>query len=79
MTREQYEARWKDYYEVLQVHAKAEQPIISAAFRKLAQLYHPDRNKNADATDRFKEINEAYEVLSNPDRRKTYDAVCLTR
>ena len=79
MTREQYETRWKDYYEVLQVHANAEQPVISAAFRKLAQLYHPDRNKNADATDRFKEINEAHEVLSNPARRSTYDAVSRTR
>ena len=79
MTREQYDTHWKDYYAVLQVHAKAEQPVISAAFRKLAQLYHPDRNKNADATDRFKEINEAHEVLSNPARRSTYDAASRTR
>ena len=79
MVREQYEVRWKDYYEVLQVHPRAEQAVISAAFRKLAQLYHPDHNKSPDATDRFKEINEAYEVLSDPARRATYDQEYRTR
>lgn len=79
MAREQYEVHWKDYYEVLQVHPRAEQPVITAAFRKLAQLYHPDRNKKPDANGRFTEINEAYEVLSNPDRRDRYHDVYRTR
>lgn len=75
MAREQYEVHWKDYYEVLQVHARAEQTVITVTYRKLAQLYHPDHNKSPDATTRFRVINEAYEVLSDPTRRNRYDEV----
>lgn len=75
MSREQYEVHWKDYYEILQVHPRAEAEIVAAAYRKLAQLYHPDRNNDPSATRRFQQISEAYEVLSDPERRVAYDHV----
>lgn len=63
----------RDYYEVLGVQRTASDEEVRRAFRGLAFEYHPDRNKNADAADRFKEINEAYEVLQNADKRAAYD------
>ena len=64
-----------DYYSVLGVERGAEQKDIRQAFRGLARKYHPDLNKDdSDAEARFKEINEAYEVLSDPDSRQKYDA-----
>ena len=64
-----------DYYSVLGVERGAEQKDIRQAFRRLARKYHPDLNKDdADAESKFKEINEAYEVLSDPDSRRKYDA-----
>lgn len=63
----------RDYYEVLGVNRTASGEEIRKAFRKLAFQYHPDHNKNPDAEDKFKEINEAYEVLSEPQKRATYD------
>ena len=63
----------RDYYEVLGVTRDASQEEIKRAYRKLAFQYHPDHNKDKDAEDKFKEINEAYEVLSNPEHRATYD------
>jgi molecular chaperone DnaJ len=62
-----------DYYDVLGVPRNATPEEIKKAFRKLAMKHHPDRNKGADAHDRFKEINEAYEVLGDADRRAMYD------
>lgn len=62
----------KDYYEILQVHPQAEPEAIEAAWRKLARRYHPDVNKYPDAEERMKEINIAYEILSNPEKRKQY-------
>lgn len=73
MAREQYDTTWRDYYEILQVHLKAEQEVISAAYRRLALMYHPDRNHSPEAERKFKEINEANEVLSDSARRATYD------
>ncbi|MGL4948028.1 MAG: DnaJ domain-containing protein [Mycoplasma sp.] len=63
----------RDYYEVLGVSKSASIDEIKKAFRKLAMQYHPDKNKDADAETKFKEINEAYEVLGDDSKRKTYD------
>ncbi len=63
----------RDYYEVLSVQRSATDEEVKKAFRKLAFQYHPDRNSNHDAEERFKEINEAYGVLSDPEKRAKYD------
>ena len=63
----------QDHYTVLQVHPDAEPEVITAAYRSLAQLYHPDRNRSPEATRRMVQINVAYEVLSDPTRRAAYD------
>ena len=64
----------RDYYEVLGVSREADAKAIKDAFRQLALRYHPDRNKEPDATERFKEIAEAYAILSDPQKRSAYDA-----
>lgn len=64
---------FKDYYKILGVDRGADQKAISATFRKLARQYHPDINKARGAEDRFKEINEAYQVLGDPQKRAKYD------
>ncbi len=63
----------RDYYEVLGVPKDASKDQLKAAYRKLALQYHPDRNKSAGAEDRFKEISEAYAVLSDDTKRAQYD------
>lgn len=63
----------RDYYEVLGVASDADEKAIKDAFRKLALKFHPDRNKEAGAEERFKEIAEAYAVLSDPKKRREYD------
>jgi molecular chaperone DnaJ len=63
----------RDLYEVLGVERSASDADIKRAFRKLAQQWHPDVNTEPEAHDRFKEINEAYQVLSDPQRRQSYD------
>lgn len=63
----------KDYYEVLGVSKTASDDEIKSAFRKLAKQYHPDINKAPDAAEKFKEAQEAYAVLSDPNKRKQYD------
>src|ERR1035441_11007667 len=65
---------FKDYYDVLGVAANASDAEIKKAFRKLARKYHPDVAKDKTSAEiRFKEINEANEVLSDPDKRRKYD------
>lgn len=63
----------RDYYEILGVQKGAGKEEIKSAYRKLALLYHPDRNKDKAAEGKFKEISEAYAVLSDDDKRKRYD------
>jgi len=63
----------QDYYEVLGVPRNASDEEIKREFRKLAKLYHPDRNREPGAEDKFKEINEAYQVLSDTEKRNRYD------
>lgn len=63
----------RDYYDVLGVPRTADKAEIKQAFRKLAREYHPDVSKHSDAETKFKEINEAYEVLSDDDKRARYD------
>ena len=60
----------RDYYEVLDVPRDADADRIQQAFRSLARRYHPDVNKDPAAEERFKEINEAYQVLSEPKTRE---------
>lgn len=64
----------RDYYEVLGVSKDASDEDIKRAFKRLAIKYHPDRNKDPDAGEKFQEINEAYQVLSDPENRSAYDA-----
>ena len=68
-------ANYQDYYKTLGVEKNAAQDEIQRAYRKLARKYHPDINKSSDAEDNFKKINEAYEVLGDPEKRKKYDQV----
>ena len=63
----------KDYYEVLGVPKDSSEKDIKGAYRKLAMKYHPDRSEAPDAEEKFKELSEAYAVLSDPEKRQKYD------
>ena len=63
----------KDYYEVLGVPKDSSEKDLKGAYRKLAMKYHPDRSEEPDAEEKFKELSEAYAVLSDPEKRKKYD------
>ena len=64
----------KDYYKILGVNKNASKEEIKKSYRKLAMKYHPDQNKGDKASEeRFKEVNEAYAVLSDEEKRKQYD------
>ena len=65
--------RYKDYYQVMGVARDASQDDIKRAYRKLARKYHPDVSKEKDAEDKFKELQEAHEVLKDPEKRAAYD------
>lgn len=67
--------KFEDYYKVLGVARDASQEEIKRAYRKLANKYHPDRNKEQDAAEKFSQANEAYEVLRDAEKRKKYDAL----
>ncbi len=65
--------KYKNYYEILEVNRKSSVQDIKLNFRRLAKEYHPDKNKSAEAEDKFKDINEAYAVLMDPEKRRKYD------
>lgn len=67
--------KYKDYYEILGVKRDADTAAIKSAYRKLARKYHPDVNKTKEAEEKFKDINEAYEVLSDKNKRQRYDSL----
>ena len=62
-----------DYYAILQVHRTASKEVIDAAYRKLASKYHPDVSNSVEAAEIMKQLNEAYAVLSDPNKRAAYD------
>ncbi|MEG1041119.1 curved DNA-binding protein [Pseudomonas sp. NUPR-001] len=64
---------FKDYYKILGVEPTADDKAIKTAYRKLARKYHPDVSKERDAEEKFKEVNEAHDVLSSPEKRAEYD------
>ncbi len=66
---------YKDYYKILGVERDATEAKIKSAYRKLARQYHPDINKSPDAVNKFKDINEAYEVLSDKEKKQRYDSL----
>ncbi|MEK7380516.1 MAG: DnaJ domain-containing protein, partial [Gemmatimonadota bacterium] len=63
----------RDFYEVLEVGRDAGEDDIKRSYRRMAMVYHPDKNNAPDAAERFKEVAEAYEVLRDPKKRATYD------
>lgn len=67
--------QYKDYYETLGVKREASEAEIKSAYRKLARKFHPDVNKTKEAEQKFKDINEAYEVLSDKEKRSRYDSL----
>lgn len=73
MLTEQYQVNWKNYYNTLDISPKANAQEIKTAYRRLARRYHPDWVGDSMASNRMADINEAYEVLSQTDRRVKYD------
>lgn len=65
--------KYKNYYEILNINRKSTRDEIRNSFRKLAKKYHPDTNKTPEAESMFKDINEAYDVLTNDEKRRKYD------
>ena len=63
----------RDYYDILGVSKTASDAEIKSAYRKMAMQWHPDKNKSPEAEQKFKEINEAYQILSNSQKKQTYD------
>lgn len=76
---EPLDIRWKDYYQILQVHPTASQEVIKAAYDRLARIYHPDVNHEASSTPKMVDINEAFEVLGKLENRRLYHPEWLQR
>ncbi len=70
---------WEDYYHILQVHHDAEQEVIEGAYRRLCKKYHPDVNRSESSEEKIKKINTAYEILKDPDKRKEYHKLWLSK
>ncbi len=70
--------QYKDYYEVLGVTRGSDADEVKRAYRKLARKYHPDVSKEKNAENKFKEVQEAYEVLRDPEKRAAYDQLAAT-
>jgi len=66
---------YKDYYKILGINKSSSADDIKKAYRKLARKYHPDTNKDQDAENKFKEVNEAYQVLSDKEKKAKYDNI----
>src|ERR1044071_5100237 len=66
-------ATYQDYYQIMAAARDASQDEIKRSYRRLARKFHPDVSKEANAEDKFKEVQEAYEVLKDPQRRAAYD------
>jgi curved DNA-binding protein CbpA len=75
--KESWEVHWKDYYKILQIDPSAEPEVVKAAYDKLARKYHPDINKDANSARRMKDLNEAFEILSQLEKRQRYHAVYM--
>ncbi len=75
--KENWEVHWKDYYKILQIDPLAEPEVVKAAYDKLARKYHPDVNKDATSIGRMKDLNEAFEIINHPEKRKLYYAAYL--
>jgi len=65
---------YKDFYKILEISRDADLNTIKKAYRRLALIYHPDKNKHSEAQSKFVAITEAYEILKDPQKRKLYDA-----
>lgn len=72
--QQQQQEQLPDYYNILGVHRNASKDDIKTAFRQLVKQYHPDANPNTDTTSQFQTINKAYQILSDPQNRKTYNS-----
>jgi len=70
---------FKEYYKILDVPRDADGKAITQVFRKLARQYHPDVNKGPNAVEKFKEINEAFQVFGDSEKRRQYDAMLTVR
>ena len=73
--KENWQVHWQDYYKILQIDQSAEIEVVKAAYGKLAFKYHPDRNSTPNATEQIRLLNEAFDIISNPSKRKEYDAI----
>jgi FKBP-type peptidyl-prolyl cis-trans isomerase len=77
--KEKWENNWKDYYKILQVPSTAKQAVISSAFNRLSGKYSAEANKNPGTNDRMIDINEAFNILGDIEKKKKYDKIWLQK